>query len=251
MIQNFHEVVKGLYRGAAPSPKDVLWLKEKFGIKKIVSLDKETGETIDRSTKLLGINHVKLYLDGSKSSLMKFLNQDFYKVFLDGGPVYVHCRWGSDRTGLAVALVKCKYLGMKPEDALKEAVSYGFGKRNDPKLRNLFEKIIMACKPEKDTNNADIVSNEREYKSDSRDSFLDEGHQGSFAPFLDITRQYPLESVYNYIVDQSPTRENYEQYKSPQKSDEKYVVPMVGQYDNDTGGRGAGMILDPGGFIYQ
>jgi hypothetical protein len=251
MINNFHKVTNNLYRGAAPSPKDVLWLKENFGINKIISLDELSGKKIERATKLLNIKHIMLPINGSKSSLLKFLHSDFRELFLEDGPVYVHCKYGADRTGLAIALVKCKYFEMNPEDAIKEAKSYGFGKRNDPKISLLYEKIIKSCNPEKDNNNADIVSNEREYKSDNRDSFLDEGHQGSFAPYLSVTRQNPMDAVYNYIVDQSPTRENYNQYKNPKKTEEKDVVPQVGIYNNDAGNSGQGFVLNPGGFIYD
>ncbi len=49
MIHRFRPVIPGvLYRGSAPTPKDVLELKEKLGIKKIVSLDQESGEKISR-----------------------------------------------------------------------------------------------------------------------------------------------------------------------------------------------------------
>ncbi len=83
MIHKLREVIKGLYRGSAPSPKDVLWLKDNLGINKIVSLDQETGDKIDRACKVLGIKHVKMYIDETKQSLLKFLNYDLKKLLLD------------------------------------------------------------------------------------------------------------------------------------------------------------------------
>jgi hypothetical protein len=110
----------------------------------------------------------------------------------------------------------------------------------------------LACKPAKDVNNADIVSNEREYVGDGRDSYLDEAHPGSFAPYLDQTRQNPMDAVYNYINDQSPTRENYQEYKSIKEHDkEEDVVPMVGVFNNDAGGRGFGPTENYSGFFYD
>ncbi len=103
-------------------------------------------------------------------------------------------------------------MGEDPDLAIEEAKRLGFGLGIDPKITNLFEKLIKSCEPEENkdfTENYDIVSNERKNISDNRSGFLDEVHQGSFAPYLDQTKQYPMDPLYNYINDQSPTRENY------------------------------------------
>jgi hypothetical protein len=254
MMQRLRKVTDELYRGSAPSPQDVAWLKDNLGINKIVSLDEITGKRIDRACKLLGIKHIMLPIDISnvKTDLIKFLKHDLKQLFLENGPTFVHCAEGKDRTGLAVALVQCKYLDKDPEDALEEAKSLGFGLNVDPKPIHLFEKLIRSCKPAKDKNEADIVSNEREYISDNRDSFLDEGHQGSFAPYLSVTKQNPMDALYNFIMEQSPTRENYQgkpiKEHDPQEDD---AVPMVGVFNNDAGGRGFGPVDNAGGFIYD
>ena len=253
MIRRFRVVVPNvLYRGSAPSPQDVLELQDKLKIKKIVSLDEESGERIDRTCKMLGIQQVKLYIDHKRSSLYDFLSQDMKKLFLEGGPTFVHCHEGKDRTGLACALVKCKYMGMDPEKAIQEAKSLGFGVGIHPQMTHQFENIIRHCKSDKDVNGADIVSNEREYIGDNRDSFLDEGHQGSFAPHLDQTRTYPNDSVYNYINDQSPTRQNYPDTSLFRHDPEKgAVVPNVGEYDNEAGGLGFGPTQNLNGFFSE
>lgn len=255
MIQRFRKVTDDLYRGSAPSPKDVEWLKDNLGIKKIVSLDELSAHKINRACKLLGIEHVVIPInfENFMESLLDFLKHDLKKLFLQGGPTFVHCAAGKDRTGLAIALVQCKYLGKDPEDAIEEAKTLGFGLGVPPGAVSIFERVIRSCNKTKDENNADIVSNEREYIGDNRDSFLDEGHQGSFAPYLSQTRQDPMDPVYNFIVDQSPTRENYESSKSIKEHDpkEEDVVPMVGVYDNDAGGRGFGPTDNAGGFIYD
>jgi hypothetical protein len=253
MIRKFRQVIpQVLYRGSAPSPKDVMELKDKLGIKKIVSLDKDTGDRIDRSCKMLGVDHVKMYIDHTRKSLYHFLSQDLKKLFLDGGPTFIHCHEGKDRTGLAIALVKCKFLGMDPEKAIQEAKSFGFGIGIPPQMTHLYEKLIRSCKPVKDTNSADIVSNEREYKGDGRDSFLDEGHQGSFAPHLDQTKQDPMDSLYPSTLDQYPTRQNYQSpplfRHDPSNS---VAIPNVGEYDNDAGQRGFGPVERMDGFFSE
>lgn len=253
MIKRFRPVIPGvLYRGSAPNPKDVLELKTKLNIKKIVSLDENSGEKITRACQMLGIEQVKLYITHDRKSLYDFLSNDMKTLFLEGGPTFVHCAQGKDRTGLAVAIVKCKFLGVSPEDAIKEAKSLGFGVGIPASTTQSFERVIRHCKPEKDTNHADIVSNEREYKGDNRDSFLDEGHQGSFSPYLDQTRKYPDDSVYNYINDQSPTRQNYPDTPLFRHDPEKgAVIPNVGEFDNDAGQRGFGPSENYNGFFSE
>lgn len=253
MIHRLRKITNGLYRGSAPNPKDVLWLKEILSINKIVSLDKDTGDRIDRACQMLGINHVKDYIEGDdKKGLIHVLSQNLKQLLLDGGPTYLHCHEGKDRTGLITALFKCKYMGMDPNKAIEEAKSLGFGVGVPPKITHLYEKIIKSCKPSEDTNSADIVSNIRDYVGDNRDSFLDEVNRGSFAPYLDHTRQDPIDAVYNYINDQSPTRQNYDQEPIKQHdSDTDENVPQVGTFDNDAGARGFGPTENYGGFFYD
>jgi protein tyrosine/serine phosphatase len=259
MINRFRQVTPFLFRGSAPSATDVLRLKNEFGINKIVSLDRLAGNRINRPCKILGIKHIMLPIDIDhlNESLINFLKHDIKDLLLSDGPTYVHCAEGKDRTGLAVALLQCKYFGKDPETAIEEAKSLGFGLRVDPKIIHTFEKLIRKCKPDKKTNDsndgADIVSNEREYISDNRDSFLDEGHQGSFAPYLSQTRQNPQDALYNFVMDQSPTRENYESYKSIKEhnTQEDDAIPMVGIYNNDAGMYGAGPVFPAGGFISE
>jgi len=249
MIYRFIKVVDGLYRGSAPSIKDVKVLKDKFNINKIISLDEESGEKISRACEILGIKQVKIYLDGTRKSLFKLLSKNLKNLLLDDGPTFVHCQAGKDRTGLLIALFKCKYLEEDPEQALEEAKKLGFGIGLDPKVVDLYTNLILNCKPTKEDRDS-IVSNTREYKSDTRSSFLDEANQGSFSPYLSETRQYPADGVYNFLNEQSPTRENYNQYKNVGIV-EKDVIPQVGVYNSDAGGRSFGPVENAGGFFYD
>jgi hypothetical protein len=251
MINNLHKVTDNLYRGAAPSPKDVKWLKDHLGIKKIVSLDKTAGDRISRACKLLQIKQVMLPLDITRKSLLTLAHQNLHYLLDEGGPVFIHCHYGKDRTGLVVAMYKCRYMNGKPDDVIKEAKSYGFGVNVDPKVVHLYEKIIKSCKPVKDENNADIVSNTRETKTDNRSGILDEANPSSFAPGLDSARRDPVDFVYNPINDQSPTRQNYKKNEPISKHDNSSIIdiPQVGQYNNDAGIHGAGPAEPVGGFI--
>lgn len=257
MIDKFVEIVPGLlYRGSEPTPEDVALLKNKFKIKKIISLDAKSGHKISKACKKLGIEHLILPIEFSdlRKYLFKFFKNDLEELLLTGGPTFIHCRAGKDRTGLVTAIFKCKYLDMDPEDALQEAKSLGFGVGLPDKVTNLFEKLIRSCKPIKsnileELNGSNIVSNQRSYKSDNRDTFLDEGRQGSFAPYLTPTRQYPMDALYVYINDQSPTRENYQ--RKVEESEKRDIVPLVGVFNNDAGIRGAGPTENYSGFFYD
>ncbi len=82
MIHRFRKVTDNLFRGSAPSPKDVQMLKEHLGIKKIVSLDAASSKRINRVCKLLGIKHVSIpiEMEDFKKSLINFLKQDLKKL---------------------------------------------------------------------------------------------------------------------------------------------------------------------------
>lgn len=251
MIDKLIKVADNLYRGSAPTPKDVLWLKNNLDINKIISLDKASGEKIDRACKMLGIKQEKIYLDGSKKSLLQLLHHDLKKLLLDDGPTFVHCYAGKDRTGFVIGMFQCKYMNMDPETVIEKAKKLGFGIDVDPFIIQQYEKLIRNCVNKKDTNNADIVSNQREYISDNRSSPLNEAHQGSFAPYLDQTKQNPFDAVYNYINDQEPTRENYNRPIMEHNLEDVQHVPQVGLFNNDAGGRGFGPTENYGGFFYD
>jgi len=213
MINRFLPVTKGLFRGSAPTYLDVITLKTKYGINKIVSLDQQSGDKIKDAAEKLGIKQIIIPLTFNSAGLLKLLDYDLKDLLINDGPTFVHCYHGKDRTGLVCALFECKYLNEDPERAIENAKELGMGLGLNPKVTRFYEKIIRSCKSNKDINDADIVSISREPIGDNRDSYLDQAQQGSFAPYLSKTRQMPMDSVYNPINDQSPTRENYQNYK--------------------------------------
>ena len=135
---------------------------------------------------------------------------------------------------------------MNPEDALNEAKDIGMGMGLPFNIQKFLEKIILSCKKQEKINIKDtIVSNQREYKSDNRDSFLDESRQGSFAPYLNYTRQFPYDIVYNPINDQS--REKNINNEKSNKTD----IPLIGLFNNNAGQRGFGPTENYSGFFYE
>ena len=261
MIRRFREVNSNLFRGSAPSIEDVIFLSKKLGIKKIVSLDKQTGDHIDRATKLLGIKHIICPIDiNNKATLISFLRKDLYKLLIDGGPTFVHCAQGKDRTGLAIALYRCLYDKWDCKKALKEAYKLGFGIKVNPKIIKLYVNIIKkACNCNEnldDINHAwegegyDIVSNQREYPSDYKDYSLDTWEQQSWSPYEDYrVREYPLAGVNVDWPEQYDTRETYG-LDDRNNDHQESSIPMVGQWDSSVQGiNGAGPSLVGSGFV--
>ena len=259
MIHNFSKVDNNIYRGSAPSVEDVIVLNKKYGINKIISLDFESGKRINRICKLLHIKHINLPINGDKKSLLKFLNHDIKKLLNDGKPSYIHCMYGKDRTGLAVALYKVKYKNMDPDDAIQEAEKFGFGEGIDPIFVNLYKKIIYSASINKkiDNNHLSIVDNERNNSplgqdhliGDRTESILDEGNPSSFAPFMTMERVYPFNPINNYIYDMYPTRNNYD-LSDINKDSQNFEneIPAVGLWDNSVI-KGVGPVDLGNGFV--
>jgi len=246
MIYRFRKVLPDVYRGSAPALKDVASLVKKYNIKKIVSLDKEDGERIKKICKSLGINQIIFPMYGKRSDVLRLLSNNLEEMFLKGGPVFIHCSAGKDRTGFVSALLKVKFDDADPEEAIQEAKELGFGAflpKEWRKAIKLYEDTIKDAK--KDSNNADIVSNSREYIDDTRSSFLDKGTQQSFAPYapyVDSTRKDPDNQ---YVTDTIMTEEIVV------KDDKLNKVPRVGTYDNAVGIIGVGPVENYGGFLHD
>lgn len=231
-MKNFFQVTNLLYRSSAPSIKDILFLNEKYGITRIISLDEESGKKINRACKLLNINHVNLFVDFSRQSLINFV-QNIFNLFKSNEKTLIHCKLGCDRTGLAIAFYRCKFEKWKPEEAIKEAKYFGLGTGINFKLVKLYEKLIMSCNQE-DVNNSDIVSNEREYLEDEHSSPLNHADSKTFAPYFDQTKQYPFDNVWTYNYD-------YRNAYEPQENTTVNRVPLVGIYNNVPGMNGSGI----------
>jgi Tyrosine phosphatase family len=235
MIKRFIKVNDNLYRGSAPSVKDVVELHQNFNINKIISLDETAGKHINRIAKLLNIEHIIIPLDSDKiEPVIKLLSYNLYDLLMKNGPTYVHCIEGKDRTGTLIAMFKCKFMHFSCKKAIDEAELIGFGAGLHSKVKKFYEKIIrLYCECGEDENNADIVDHTRETYTDWRGSILDAANMSSFAPYLDVSRQYPYNPTYDYSYDQYPTRNNYDLEKVKENEGRGMDVPQVGLYDND------------------
>lgn len=106
-IPNFFEVQPFLYRGALPTPFGMVWLK-KHGVQTIIDLREAgtppvIGEQITASA--MGFRYVNL----SVKDLPTLAQIERFRTIVtesrkNGGRVFVHCNYGSDRTGFFIML---------------------------------------------------------------------------------------------------------------------------------------------------
>jgi len=163
MPDRFAEVVEGLYRGGAPTPKEVSMLKDLWGINKIVSLDEAAGKDIQKICKKLGIQHIIWGLGDGKDPKVAALKRRIVPSLLLDGPTYIHCRHGKDRTGMAVAMFRVLN-GWPLGDALAEAFKFGMGRGLSPSTKkSYYEAVNDFAKSLEDLSSADdAVSKTRE-----------------------------------------------------------------------------------------
>lgn len=220
MIARFKKVTPALYRGGAPSVKDVQVLK-KMGITKIVSLDFEAGNRIQRPSKLLGIQQIMLPISAKNFAVLdKFPTMDWLEI-LGGGPTYVHCLHGKDRTGLVVALFRVQS-GWPVDKAIKEADKSDFCVGLPKRVREFYTKLIRQADKNSDTNNAmELPLND----GITSDSLLN--------PDYDIYNQDPANSFAVPFYDSTypPKDESY--LSDDNKGYASGLVPQVSGEDDD------------------
>ena len=143
-IDRFWEWDPGrVYRGSLPSEEvDYLRLKE-MGIKTIVNLmnaDEQNGIDFDRKmAKKYGFQFVAAPLPSTWMSKPPFLRSFFSKPSDEQillalravanpqlQPVFVHCKYGKDRTGVIGGIYRVMVQGWTKDDAYSEARSIGF-----------------------------------------------------------------------------------------------------------------------------
>ncbi|MFH0965144.1 MAG: tyrosine-protein phosphatase [Planctomycetota bacterium] len=122
-LTNFHQVTADLYRGAQPTAEGMRQL-EKLGVKTVVNL--RTGHS-DRED-LVGsmLDYEEIPIEPWKIEEEEVAR--FLRVVSDPArmPVFVHCRRGADRTGLACAVYRIAVCGWSKEEAIREMTRGGF-----------------------------------------------------------------------------------------------------------------------------
>lgn len=126
-INNFDIVSRGVWRGAAPSDAALNDLAA-HGVKTIVDLRLTGLGTIEEQAhaRKLGLNYVHIPL-GYRGPTMAKLAQFLSLVENpEAQPVYVHCRYGSDRTGTLIGCFRVVHDHWTFDQAYNEMKSHHF-----------------------------------------------------------------------------------------------------------------------------
>src|SRR6266436_4096786 len=128
-IPNTGRINDHLYRGAQPRLQGLAELK-KLGITTVVDLRGEDLDTIAwerRQAESLGMRFVNITVSGwsppTDEQVVQFL---FLLRDRPGQKIFVHCRFGDDRTGVFTAVYRMAIEKWSAEQAIKEMYFFGF-----------------------------------------------------------------------------------------------------------------------------
>jgi protein tyrosine phosphatase (PTP) superfamily phosphohydrolase (DUF442 family) len=117
-IPNFHQVSRDLYRGGQPSVQGFAELKAR-GVKTVVNLRRTCSDAPDLAG--TGMDYVEIPCKAWDAH-QRQQAAEFLKIVTDRKrtPVFVHCDFGGDRTGMMVAVYRLCVSGWTKEQALEE-----------------------------------------------------------------------------------------------------------------------------------
>jgi len=153
MAVRFAKVDSSLYRGGRPSKEDLIFLKDKCGVERIVSLDGDVASEIHPHCNMLDLEHIVIPIEGD------FPEENIDKVaqnveeLLSSKKTYVHCFHGKDRTGMACAMYRIAN-GSDTTEALVEAQRFGMGSGLSPKRKKMYYNAVINFAKGRDSNNA-------------------------------------------------------------------------------------------------
>lgn len=127
-IPNAGKISESLYRGAQPKSEGFAALK-KLSITTIVDLRGERGEIAHerKEVEALGMRFVSIPSSGWSPPSDEHVAQ-FLSLLRDkpGEKIFVHCRFGEDRTGVFIAAYRIAGQHWTADDALNELYAFGF-----------------------------------------------------------------------------------------------------------------------------
>jgi len=143
-IPNTGRINDHLYRGAQPKSQGLAELK-KLGITTVVDLRGEDLDTIAwerRQAESLGMRFVHIPVSGwsppTDEQVVQFLSL-FHSEPKE--KIFVHCRFGDDRTGVFVATYRMALEKWPAEQALKEMYFFGFNGFWHPSMKTFIREF--------------------------------------------------------------------------------------------------------------
>ena len=143
-IPNAGKINDALYRGAQPKQAGLVELK-KLGITTIVDLRRDDPQKADwegREAAALGLRFVYIPVGGWEPPREEQV-AEFLELFRnDPKPtVFVHCRFGDDRTGAFVATYRIAVDQWTPKQAIGEMYFFGFNGLWHPSMKRFVREF--------------------------------------------------------------------------------------------------------------
>jgi len=141
-ILNFAKVSDALYRGGHPSAEGFAKLKGR-GVRTVVSL--RTFNVHRSRLQGLGLRYVHISFKAGHAEDEDVVR--FLKVMEDPAnhPVFVHCKWGTDRGGMMAAVYCIVVQGWPKDRAIAEMRAMGYEEDKWPQMRDYLERLDAAA----------------------------------------------------------------------------------------------------------
>jgi tyrosine-protein phosphatase SIW14 len=125
-IQNFGQMDEHYFRGAQPEPGDYKSLKD-LGVATVIDLRNDPTDYEKTEVEALGMKYVNIPMSGWKSPKDRDLDT-FLNLINDPatGTIFVHCKAGIHRTGVAGAVYRFTKYGWDYDKAYQEMKNYNF-----------------------------------------------------------------------------------------------------------------------------
>ncbi|NDV81267.1 dual specificity protein phosphatase family protein [Bacteroides sp. 51] len=122
-LDNLYKIDEGVYRSEQPSKKDFKAL-ETFGIKEVLNLRRFHSDNDEAEDTDIKLHRLKTHAHSlSEKQVVEAL-----RIIKDRqGPILIHCRHGSDRTGGVLAMYRIVFQDYTKEEAIEEMRKGGFG----------------------------------------------------------------------------------------------------------------------------
>lgn len=128
-IKRFGQVTPYIFRGALPTEVRDYEMLVNSGVKTILSLV-TTSSDIKKEKKIaqqMGLEFISIPLSGFFSPSKKDISKIIELLSsAKGKPIFIHCRYGEDRTGLSVGIYRVRQDGWTKEKAYQEMLDWGF-----------------------------------------------------------------------------------------------------------------------------
>jgi protein tyrosine phosphatase (PTP) superfamily phosphohydrolase (DUF442 family) len=146
-VPNFGQVSADVWRGGKPTPEGMKWLADR-GVKTIIDLQMQ-DESADVPA---GVRYVPIRVSKWQCDCVD-VPAVLRAIEESPKPVFIHCRAGRDRTGLAVAAWQMHHQGATADEAIAAMEDFGinpfWNRAIKRKIRQLQESALAQSTIEK------------------------------------------------------------------------------------------------------